>query len=337
MGEPRTVEIGGVRVPPGERRRIEIPVARLFTQQMLALPVTVVAGTREGPRLWLDAAIHGDELNGAEIIRQVLAKLDPARLRGAVVAVPIVNVVGFIHQSRYLPDRRDLNRSFPGSRRGSLASRLAHLFLTEVVERCTHGIDLHSGSHHRTNLPQVRANLDDAETARIARAFGAPLTIHARTIRGSLRETAARRKIPMFVYEAGEPLRFNADAIRTGVAGVLRVMAALKMVRGVRAAGKRSVEIRATTWVRARRSGILHMQIALGHSVKEGQPLCHVADAFGDALYPVPSPCAGIVVGRTNNPLVHRGDALVHLALTDPGAKRRRDDVEEVAEAGEPL
>ncbi|MFW6198438.1 MAG: M14 family metallopeptidase, partial [Acidobacteriota bacterium] len=161
-------EIGGERVAPGETRRLDLPVARLPTQQMLSLPVKVLHGSRPGPRLWLSAAIHGDEVNGVEIIRRVLDAVRPEELAGTVVAVPIVNVFGFVQQSRYLPDRRDLNRSFPGSRRGSLAARLARLFLTEVVERCSHGIDLHTGSLHRSNLPQVRGDLDDPETRRCA-------------------------------------------------------------------------------------------------------------------------------------------------------------------------
>jgi hypothetical protein len=321
-------EIAGTRIGPGERRRLEIPVARLFTQTMLSLPVTVVTGTSGGPRLWLDAALHGDELNGAEVIRRVLDKLRPERLRGTVVAVPIVNVFGFVQQSRYLPDRRDLNRSFPGSARGSLAARLAHLFMNEVVARCTHGIDIHTGSHHRTNLPQVRANLDDPETARCARAFSAPLTIHAGAIKGSLRHAAAGRGIPILVYEAGEPQRFNDDAIRAGVSGVLRVMAALGMVPRVPGRAPRSVEVRDTLWERSPRSGILHLRARLGQTVRENEPLCAIADAFGDEQVQVGASCDGIVIGRTNNPLVHRGDAIVHLALTKP--RHRRAEAEEL-------
>ncbi|MEQ8963814.1 MAG: succinylglutamate desuccinylase/aspartoacylase family protein, partial [Coleofasciculus sp. C2-GNP5-27] len=155
-----TLTIGGITVAPGERKRTEIPVARLPTQTLLSLPITVINGVEAGPRLWISAAIHGDEINGVEIIRQVLERINPSQLHGVLIAVPIVNVFGFIEQSRYLPDRRDLNRSFPGSPRGSLASRLADLFMTEVVSRCTHGIDLHTAAQHRTNLPQIRANLD---------------------------------------------------------------------------------------------------------------------------------------------------------------------------------
>lgn len=322
------LEIAGIRIGPGERRRLEIPVARLFTQTMLSLPVTAVTGTTGGPRLWVDAALHGDELNGAEIIRRLLEKVSPDRLKGTLIAVPIVNVFGFVQQSRYLPDRRDLNRSFPGSPRGSLAARLAHLFLTEVVRRCTHGIDLHTGSHHRTNLPQVRADLDHPEAGRCARAFGAPLTIHANAIRGSLRHAATRLGIPILVYEAGEPQRFNEDAIRSGVTGILRVMAALGMVAKPKGRAPRTTEVRDTFWERSPRSGILHLRVRLGQQVRENEPLCTISDAFGDQAVQVGAPHDGVVIGRTNNPLVHRGDAIVHLALTKP--RRRRADPDQM-------
>ncbi|MGH7163702.1 MAG: succinylglutamate desuccinylase/aspartoacylase family protein [Planctomycetota bacterium] len=323
------LEIGGRSIAPGERKRVEVPVARLFTQTMLSLPVTVVHGAREGPRLWLDAAIHGDELNGAEIIRRVLERVQPAALAGALIAVPVVNVVGFIHQSRYLPDRRDLNRSFPGSARGSLAARLAHLFLTEIVQRCTHGLDLHTGSLHRANLPQVRANLDDPETARCAKAFGAPITLHARAIKGSLREAAARLKLPILVYEAGEPLRFDEEAIRAGVAGILRVMKALGMTRGPsRRRAPKTLLVRRTAWVRTHGSGIFHLKARLGRRVKAKQDLGVVLDAYGDAGFRLQAPCRGIVIGHTNNPLVHRGDAVVHVAMLSRKRLRQPDPVE---------
>ncbi|MGB7414474.1 MAG: succinylglutamate desuccinylase/aspartoacylase family protein, partial [Thermosynechococcaceae cyanobacterium] len=230
MEEATAIQVGQTIIHPGQRQQIDLPVARLPTQTLLSLPITVINGTRPGPRLWLSAAIHGDELNGVDIIRQVLEQVKPKKLCGTLLAVPIVNVFGFIEQSRYLPDRRDLNRSFPGSTRGSLAGRLAHLFMTEVVNHCTHGIDLHTAANHRTNWPQIRANLDDAETYRCAKAFNAPLMLHSNTRDGSLRQAAAQQGIPVLLYEAGEALRFDADAIQVGVTGILQVMALLEML-----------------------------------------------------------------------------------------------------------
>lgn len=312
-----TIEIGGVTVAPGERKRAEIPLAYLPTQTLLSLPVTVINGTQVGARLWLSAAIHGDEINGVEIIRQVLDRINPATLQGTLIAVPIVNVFGFIEQSRYLPDRRDLNRSFPGSDRGSLASRIAHLFMTQIVSQCTHGIDLHTASNHRINLPQVRANLHDPETYRCAQAFNAPLLIHATTRDGSLRQAADRQGIPVLLYEAGEALRFNKNAIAIGVEGILRVMAALGMIQ-LELNPTTSVtplEVQESKWVRAPQSGILHLNVALGQTVARKQLLGVVADAFGETSVKAYAPCDGLVIGCTQNPLVNQGDGILHLAV----------------------
>ena len=313
---PVDFEINGTIVAAGQRQRLELPVARLPTQTMLSLPIAVVNGKRPGPRLWLSAAIHGDEINGVEIIRQVLSQIDPEQLSGTLIAVSIVNVFGFIEQSRYLPDRRDLNRCFPGSPRGSLAARLAHLFMQAVVSRCTHGIDLHTASHHRTNWPHVRANLQDPETCRCARAFGTPLIVHATMRDGSLRQAAAQRGIPILLYEAGEALRFERDAIQMGVDGVLRVMSLLEMLpTQLPPPASEPISVFDTRWVRAPCSGILHTQIGLGQRVVKKQTLGIVSDAFGDRLVKIAAPCEGIAIGCTQNPLVNQGDGIFHIAV----------------------
>jgi predicted deacylase len=315
--------LGEKSVPPGTAARLELPVARLFTGTWLSLPVTVLNGVRPGPKIFLDAAIHGDELNGMEIIRRVLEVLDPLRLAGAVIAVPIVNVLGFVNQTRYLPDRRDLNRSFPGSPRGSMAARLAHQFLEQIVSRCGYGIDLHTGSQHRTNLPQIRAHLADPEGRRIAEAFGAPMMFQANEIPGSLRAAARRRGVHLLVYEAGEPLRFDEPAIRAGVDGVLRVLEALGMwdQRGNDEPRPGSFEAVETSWVRAPRSGIFHLTAKLGEIVRRGHQLGYISAPLGDGAETVKAPFEGMVIGYTSNPLVYRGDALLHLARATPSRR----------------
>jgi len=309
------IRIAGETLEPGTRRRIELPAAKLATGSPLAVPVEVVHGTRPGPRIWLTGAIHGDELNGIEIIRQVLADTSPKRLAGTLIAVPIVNVFGFITESRYLPDRRDLNRSFPGSARGSLASQLAHLLMKEVVEGSDLGIDLHTGSADRTNLPQVRADLDDPRTRELAVAFGAPIAIHAAIRDGSLRAAAAKKGARVIVFEGGESRRFNRGAIEAGTAGVLRVL---------KEAGMRTTapppptappwESRSTAWIRAGRSGLVRLDIEPGDMVEKGARLGVIKDAFGDRILQVKAGRAGIVIGMTRHPNVNRGDALVHVA-----------------------
>lgn len=317
MGE-NSLEIAKEVIAPGQLRRLDIPVGRLPTQTLLSLPVTVVNGIEAGPKLWLSAAIHGDELNGVEIIRQVLTNIQPEQLRGTLITVPIVNVFGFIEQSRYLPDRRDLNRSFPGSETGSLASRLADLFMREIVSHSTHGIDLHTAAVHRLNLPQIRANLEDEETYRCAKAFGAPIMMHATMRDGSLRQAATGQGIPVLLYEAGEALRFDRQAIRIGAEGILRVMECLGMHQFPSLPPPTpSVEVRESKWIRAGRSGIFHLEVSLGEKVQKKQQLGFITDAFGENSLPVRAIYNGIAIGCTQNPLVNQGDAIVHLAAVE--------------------
>lgn len=312
------IEIGGTKIPLNSQKQIELPVARLPTQTLLSLPITVINGKSEGPILWLSAAIHGDEINGVEIIRQVLRRISPFELIGTVIAAPIVNIYGFIEQSRYLPDRRDLNRSFPGSPRGSLASRLAHLFMEEIVRRSTHGIDLHTASDGRSNLPQIRANLRDPETYHCAKAFNAPATIHSTVRDGSLRQAATQRGIPVLLYEAGEALRFDREAIAVGVEGILQVMATLGMYAyPENFALRESIEVEETQWVRAPRSGILLLDIELGQQVEKKQSLGTIVDALGNMNIKIYSPCKGLTIGLTKNPLVNQGNGIIHLAHID--------------------
>ncbi len=312
--EPKPFKIGGHKVSPGKRKRLSLDLARLPTGDWLSLHVVVLHGALPGPALWMDAAVHGDELNGLEIIHRVLDALDPKTLSGTVVAVPIVNVFGFVQQTRYLPDRRDLNRSFPGSSRGSLASRIAHLFMREIVSRCDYGLDFHTGSNHRTNLPQVRADISDPETRRLALAFGAPLMYRAKRIKGSLRSAAGKAGVKILVYEAGEPLRFEENAIELGVQGTLRVLEMVGIAKTRTPGEAASFEAKSTRWVRAPRSGILHLSADLGKPVRKGELLGVISDPLGSRKRKFRAPATGIVMGYTNNPLVHRGDAVVHIA-----------------------
>ena len=306
--------IGGVRIRSGTVRALELPITRLVTGADVTLPVRVVHGREDGPRVWIDAAIHGDEVAGVEVVRQVMAGLDPKTFCGTLVAVPVVNVLGFMTGDRYLPDRRDLNRSFPGSARGSLASRIAHLFMQEVVAKCEVGIDLHTGSDRRSNLPQVRADLDDERTRALAGAFAAPVMLHARIRDGSLRHAARERGATVLLYEAGENNRFDDYAIDAGVAGVRRVLAVLGMTDDPQPAHPPSRECRQSGWVRARRTGILRLDAGLGQEVSDGERLGSLVDSFGKTLAAVYANRDGVVIGRNEAPLVNSGDAIVHIA-----------------------
>ncbi len=222
--------IGDVAVSPGERKTIMLPIARMYDFTALEIPVHVIRGKEPGPALFLCAALHGDEINGVEIIREVLKDPQLKDLRGTLIAIPVVNIFGFQNKSRYLPDRRDLNRSFPGSKNGSLAARIADFFLKEIVSKCTHGIDFHTGAIHRSNLPQIRASFDDEDTKKFAAAFNAPIMVDSHMRDGSLREAARKKKVNILLFEGGQALRFEKDVIEKGVSGTLRAMGAIGMI-----------------------------------------------------------------------------------------------------------
>lgn len=308
--------IGDLEVPAGRSRIGELPLARLVTGNRISLPMTVVHGRRDGPTIWLSAAVHGDEICGVEIIRRVVSRLDARQMVGTVITVPIVNVHGFLGGDRYLPDRRDLNRSFPGSKTGPLAARMAHLLMREVVDRCEVGIDLHTGSDHRTNLPQIRADLDDDTTRDLTIAFGAPVMLHSRLRDGSLRAAATAAGATMLLYEGGEALRFDQNAIEVGVDGILRVIARLGMTPDSDpppAAGV-PIECPSSGWIRTRRSGIASLTVGLGDRVEKGRIVADVRDSVGRRLGQPRSRRDGIVIGHTQHPLVNQGDAIVHVA-----------------------
>jgi hypothetical protein len=312
--------VGGREIAPGERVRMELPVASLYTSAPVSLPLVVHRGREPGPTLFVSAALHGDEIIGVEIIRRLLRMAAVKELRGTLLAVPIVNTLAFLHQSRYLPDRRDLNRSFPGSKSGSLAARLANLFLKEVVDRSDYGIDLHTGAIHRPNLPQIRGDLANAETLRLCRAFGIPLLLNSSPTEGTLREYTTKKGVPVILYESAEALRFDEVCIRIGVQGVLNVLYELGMLerpKGIRKPADEPVVATSSTWVRSPASGVLRSQVALGDVVREGQRLGIVGDPLSESEEPVESTATGVVIGRLELPLVHEGDALFHIARVD--------------------
>ncbi len=316
---PGTITLGGIKVEPGQHQSIEIPLPELYSHSPVSMPVYVINGKRNGSVLFVSAAIHGDEINGVEIIRRLLLKKNIYKIKGALIVVPVVNVYGFITRSRYLPDRRDLNRSFPGSEKGSMAARLAYTFMHEVVRQCTHGIDLHTGAQGRENLPQVRAKVHNSiQTEEMARAFGAPVIINAELRDGSLREAVAEDGIPVLLYEAGEALRFNELSIRAGVTGITRVMRYLGMLpasRKKRTAMSEPLIANNTLWVRAPQSGILRSIVALGTQVRKKAVIGWVSDPLGKHEQAVLATASGIVIGRTNLPLVNEGEALFHIAI----------------------
>ncbi len=312
--EPTPFVLEGTEVQPGTTTTIDMPIAGLPTGEWVHMPVIVVHGRRGGPVVWLSGAVHGDELNGVEIVRRVALSLDPSIQAGTVLAVPMVNVFGVTAGSRYLPDRRDLNRSFPGSRRGSLTGRLAHAFFERIALRSTLGIDFHTGSGGRTNLPQIRCDLSDVKTRRLAIAFGAPLILDATPKPGTLRAEAVRKGIPMLLFEGGESGRFHDEAIDVGVSGARRVLAHLKMIPRAPSTEAPPVMTEDNRWVRAGRSGFCRVEVRLGQRVTRKQRVGVVSDAVSASERVLHSPMDGIVIGVLRTAVVHRGDPVVHIA-----------------------
>jgi uncharacterized protein len=319
------VTVAGVQVDPGSRRDLSPPASESYTGDRTTLPMAVLNGVEDGPRVFVTAAIHGDELNGIATCRRLLDRLDPAALRGIVIVVPIVNVLGAQLNSRYLPDRRDLNRSFPGSHSGSMASRIARLVTDEVLAGSDLGIDLHTAANHRTNHPQVRLDTSDPVALDAAVAFGAPFVLDARLRPGSLRAAAGDVGVPVLTYEGGGPSRFDPAAIDVAERGILRVLHRLGAIDGAPdAAQANPMVLHESRWLRAERGGILELHVTPGDRVEAGQPLWDTVSPLGEERNVREADEAAYVIGATTLPLVQPGQAIVHLAL--PGDRVPSED-----------
>ncbi len=311
--------IGGEAIRPGTRQTVNLPVSLLSTHTPVTVPVSVVHGKRDGAMVFVSAAIHGDEIIGVEIIRRLLRSNALRHLRGTLVCIPVVNVFGFVNHSRYLPDRRDLNRSFPGTERGSLAGQVANLFMTEIVERCDFGIDLHSAAIHRANLPQLRISEGQGTAMQHAMIFGAPVVVMAPLREGSLRAAAADIGVEVMVYEGGEALRFDNRAITTAVRGILRVLRQMDMLRSTRImpAAVEPYVVSDTAWLRAPVGGVIQLRSGIGKMVHEGETVGIVTDPLGEQQESVVATRTGLIIGQTRLPIVNQGDALLHIARAE--------------------
>lgn len=302
-------------VDPGTSARLAWQPEESFEGIAVATPVLVVHGAAEGPVLCLTAAVHGDELNGIEMVRRVLYDIDPQQLHGTVVGVPIVNLIGFKRASRYLADRRDLNRHFPGNPNGSSASRIAHSFFTEVISHCTMLVDLHTGSFYRTNLPQVRGDLRRPEVVRVAEAFTSTAIIHSPGASGSLRRAAVERGIPSVTLEAGEPMRLQVEEVEHGVRGIFALIDQFGMYRKLRVWGNPAPVHYRSRWVRSDTGGILFCKAELGQQVAKGDLLGSVTDPITNMRADIVSPYDGRVIGKAVDQVVLPGFAAFHIGI----------------------
>jgi uncharacterized protein len=309
----RELRVLGEKIAPGSSVQLNMSLAKLFSRTPVDVPVFVNRAKEEGPFFVLMAGIHGDEINGVEIVRRLIEEGCHKPNRGAIICIPVCNIFGFINQTRALPDGRDLNRMFPGSEDGSLASRLAYLLVNDVLEHVDLGIDFHTGEANRFNYPQVRCMIDDEKNLQLASVFNAPFVVGTRLRDKSLRKIAYNRGKTLLLYEGGESSRFDEEVIEVGVAGAKRVLKYLGMVNEAEDPPRQSVVLQKTTWVRARVSGMFRARVKNGVYVRKRQRLGIITDPYGDFERSVLSPFSGHIICVNYQPLVNQGEALFNI------------------------
>ncbi|MBK6264236.1 succinylglutamate desuccinylase/aspartoacylase family protein [Marivirga sp. S37H4] len=309
------MEINGVEILPGEEKKIDVNIAKLPSHSAIDISITVSRSTEPGPVLLLMGGLHGDEINGSEIVRRLIEKNLHVPKNGTIICIPIINVYGFIHFSRYVPDGKDVNRSFPGNKNGSLAARMAYYLTRDILPVIDYGLDFHTGGADRTNFPQIRCVMRDEENVQLAKAFHAPFTLDSKFRPKSLRQTANKFGKKILVYEGGESARFDEYAISQGINGTIRLMHHLGMSDNYIAPDYENLIIKNSSWVRARKSGIFLSEVVSGQFIKKNQVLGSVNDPFGGFKNKVTATANGYVIGLNHNPIVHQGDALMHIGV----------------------
>ncbi|GEO06711.1 succinylglutamate desuccinylase [Adhaeribacter aerolatus] len=312
---PQVITINGQNIGLGQQVLIRLNISRLPSGTVIDIPVHVFRAPEDGPVLLLMAGMHGDEVNGIETVRRMLRRKMLRPARGTIIAIPVLNIYGFLNFSREVPDGKDVNRSFPGSEGGSLASRVAHKFVREILPWVDYGIDFHTGGASRANYPQVRCLLSNPVAAQMAYAFAAPFVINANLRPKSLRKEASKYGKNIIVFEGGESLRFDEAGIQEGINGTIRVLAFLQIQKSNVSPGKLPKVCQRTSWVRAKVAGLFRSQIALGDYIQKSQVIGSIADPYGQMSVSLKAPKAGYVIGLNRMPVVNQGDALLHLGL----------------------
>ena len=312
----KEIIIGNDSVAPGEEKLLKISIDRLPTGTLIDIPIYVFNAKKPGPTVLVQAGLHGDEINGIEIVRRMLQQKRLKVKKGALIAVPILNIFGFIHFSRDVPDGKDVNRNFPGTKTGSLASRIAYHYTTEILQQIDCGIDLHTGGAQRHNFPQVRFSVEDANSRKLAAVFNAPITFPARLIRGSFRNAAFRMQVPTIVYEAGESMRFDDYAILHGMQGIVNVLNHFGMITKTDpliAKKKRTKFLEERRWIRAHTAGMFIPEVLNGSKIVKGQELGLITDTYAKHRKKIKAPYDGYVICINNQAVVNQGDALFHV------------------------
>jgi uncharacterized protein len=312
---PEIIVINGIAIVKGENVSTHLNISKLPSGTVIDIPVYVFRSAIDGPVLLLMAGMHGDEVNGVEIIRRMIKGKMLYPTRGSIIAIPILNIYGFLNFSRQVPDGKDVNRSFPGNPNGSLASRVAHRLMKEIIPQIDVGVDFHTGGSNRSNYPQIRCKLTKPQNGRLAEAFGAPFTLNAPHRKGSLRKEAAKRGKPILIYESGESLRFDEEGIQVAIAGTRRLLHHLEMLPNPVPASSSSIVCIHTSWVRAQRAGLFRAFVKNGERIKKNQVLGSITDPYGEMEIKLKAKTDGHVIGLNHMPVVNQGDALLHIGI----------------------
>ncbi|MCH6258944.1 succinylglutamate desuccinylase/aspartoacylase family protein [Puniceicoccaceae bacterium K14] len=306
--------IGGQKIGRGESKDIYIDISETYTGDKIRIPLRVINANKSGPKIFVTAAIHGDEINGTGIIHDFLFGEEVTINKGTLILVPVVNVFGFEAHERYLPDRRDLNRSFPGSPSGSLASRIANTLMKEIVDKCDYGLDLHTAASQRTNYPNIRADLTDPSAKRLASAFGCALVVDGKGPIGSFRREATKRGCPTIILEAGEPGKIEPSVLQIGMQGIRNVLIDLDMIQEKQSKAPYQAYIRKSTWLRATVGGILKFHVSPGDFIDAGQAIATNYSILGAEQNTLTSEFSGIILGMTTMPAVKPGEPICNIA-----------------------
>jgi predicted deacylase len=311
----RIIKIGQHEIAPGEELSIDVDLAKLPTRTDITIPVVVSRAQADGPTVLLIGGMHGNEINGVEIVRRFIANGLNRPQRGTTICIPIINVFGFLHFSREVPDGKDVNRSFPGTRSGSLASQIAYYLRSEIIPLIDVGIDFHTGGARINNFPQVRVQMNIGNNLELATQFATRFVINSRLRDKSFRKEAQKQGKPILVYEGGESLRLRKNAIDEGLNGALRVMKHLGMIDTAPESSGETIIIESSTWVRAKVAGLFYTTTRLGSKITRGSSIGYISGPFGDFQQKVKSTVEGYIVAINNNPVVNKGDALVHVGM----------------------
>ena len=307
----------GESIKLGESKTIDMEIARLHTTTKLKIPVIIERSKIDGPTVLFSAGIHGDEINGVEVVRQIITqKINKPKI-GTIICIPIVNMFGFVNKSREFPDGRDLNRVFPGSKSGSLASRFAHHLVTEILPKVDYSVDFHAGGASRFNAPQIRIVPNDDNLKQLADIFDAPFTLYSKNIAGSFRNAGSKMGVKMLLFEGGKSLDINNQVATEAINGVKRLLLYLQMLEDkmeVSQQEKPTIYIEKSGWIRAKCSGLLHDGNLIGQLVKKGQVLGKITDPFGKFEQKVKVPHDGYIINANHSPIVYEGDAIYHIS-----------------------